>query len=168
MRGPHNQPASPGARRDRRAREVRSGAIDPAERSRARRSSERERDPFKFLHQIELLSARSKVRRRSGSGIPSKSRKGWNSVIASRIAPSFQPPPGCGRRPGNHSRRSRPRQTCSRDRLKLVRQFSADADSRNRSLHVRILPISPVDDGKARSSTFCAGVQNACRISIHV
>ena len=59
-----------------------------------------------------LRSARSKARARCGSGMPSKSRNGWNSVISSPASRTMRRHrPASRRRRGNRSRRSRRRRS---------------------------------------------------------
>ena len=84
-----------------------------------------------------LRSARSKARLRCGSGRPSKSRNGWNSVISrprSRDHPA-DVARACRRRPGSRSRRSRRRQSLPQRSLELLGEIAADRNRGDRGLH---------------------------------
>ena len=62
--------------------EIVGGAVDAAERSGETLEQTSIRSVPSSSIRSNLRSARSKARARCGSGIPSKSRKGWNSVIS--------------------------------------------------------------------------------------
>ena len=63
--------------------EIGRRTVDTTKRRRRNIGTDQHQIGAQFAHKVEFRSARSNVRLRWGSGMPSKSRKGWNSVSAS-------------------------------------------------------------------------------------
>ena len=64
--------------------EIGRGAVDAAERVRRDVAAHQQQVAAEFLHQVELaLGALENALARGGSGMPSKSRKGWKVMVSS-------------------------------------------------------------------------------------